>query len=91
MVNENEVQEKDGYKPSAPVTCSATYNPKNCCGADCWALGQDKGQCWGNVEVIDSMGDDPDGGEFWVHACRGHEEMWQDYGNGGPKLYIPEI
>jgi hypothetical protein len=82
-------------KPSTPDSLgaahgSATYDPKACCGSDCWAFGEGKGQCWGKVEVIDSMGDDPDGGELWVHACQGHKEMWQDYGNGGPELYVSE-
>lgn len=65
---------KDSQPPSGPtlasVSGSATYNPKACCGSDYWAFGDGKGQCWGKVEFIDSMGDDPDGGEMRVHACQ---------------------
>ena len=52
------------------------YNPKACCGADCFALYRGEAEpCWGDVTVASEVETvDEDGGPdyFWVHECEGH-------------------
>lgn len=56
---------------------SSSYNPKTCCGDDCYELeyGPSDEPCWGAVVPISN---EPhcDGGHYWVHACQGHKETY---------------
>lgn len=56
---------------------SKSYNPDACCGADCYAFECHvfKGQCWGDVEVIEEESDGL-GDHYWIHACQGHLETY---------------
>lgn len=60
-----------GWAVSAPKPCN--------CGAPCaWShrIGE---PCWGPVSVVDDV-DEGAVGSTWIHACQGHEAVW----DGGP-------
>jgi hypothetical protein len=67
---------------------SESYNPKACCGDDCFRF-DDKEPCWGDVEVIDEIqiAEDDWG---WIHACQGHKTLWHDYHEYTEK-YVEEL
>ena len=67
---------------------SESYNPKACCGDDCYFdhYSTEAEPCWGNVEVIDEISSENDW--WWVHACRGHINY--DWTGAGKNVYIPE-
>jgi hypothetical protein len=63
---------------------------KDCsCGGDCWLFNHDDpekyGPCWGQAEACDEYpsGCDEDGNPTdweWVHACKGHGQMYDGLG-----------
>lgn len=62
------------------------------CGGGCtfYDLQDEYGKCWGEcVAVNEESYLDIDGNYdyYWVHACRGHSEMWDSHDK---KLYISE-
>lgn len=61
------------------------HERERCCGDWCWAEDTDQGPCWGPVEVVGEIYPDEDGGHTWVHACKGHFDM---YDGEGP--YVPQ-
>jgi len=64
---------------------SKSYTQCHCHG-DCFMLGANKNKnepCWGEVVAIDEILDEDE--SYWIHACEGHEGMYQS----GDE-YIPE-
>jgi len=82
----NKINIKSIWYADDPVNTISfpSYNPRACCNSDCFAYDDDRGKCWGDVSVIDEISSEE---EFsWIHACKGHIEMW-DNPDG---KYIPE-
>lgn len=50
------------------------YNPKACCGDDCFKLWDEDEPCWGDVEVIDEQCTEDYSDCWWIHACQGHKD-----------------
>jgi len=77
---------------------SKSYNPKACCGDDCYYfnIGDEKkyGECWGDVEVVGEecydYGDDNIDWN-WVHSCQAHKDMYDNqWESDSVKYYIKE-
>jgi hypothetical protein len=48
------------------------------CGSDCCYLDKNEGPCDGEVKCIDEV-DDGDGGWLWIHCCKRHRHLWDDW------------
>jgi len=69
---------------SSELAALASYNPKACCGDNCFALGYNPVEpCWGDVSVTEEEVSTNEA--WWIHECKGHANCY----NGGK--YKPEL
>jgi hypothetical protein len=62
-----------------------SYKSAPCCGDECIYLGDNPDQpCWGQVMVVDEAGSVEN--HWWVHACEGHADLYNEDGE-----YVKEV
>jgi hypothetical protein len=59
---------------------SPSYNPKACCGSDCYSMysATPEEPCWGDVEAIDEQCTEDYEDCWWIHGCQGHKDVYNE-------------